>query len=102
MAENTTGGNVTIWCLRNYTAYCDNVVMELQRFQNVPPFRVKELATPDDSFRINLLFLRKLVDDLREQYLGAMSLEDKAKELSFNVLQDDIRSWLNAYVFAND
>ena len=78
MDENTTGGNITIWGLGNFTTYGDNVVVELQRFQNVPPFRVKELATPGDSFRINLLFLRKLVEDLREQYLGAMSLEDKA------------------------
>ena len=76
--------------------------MELQRFQNVPPFRVKEFATPGDSFRINLLFLRKLVEDLREQYLGAMTLEDKAKELSCNDLQEDIRSWLIGQVFAND
>ena len=102
MAETTSGGNITIGGLRNYTAYCDNVVMELQRFQNVPPFRVKELDTPGDSFRINLLFLRKLVDDLREQYLGATTLEEKAKELSFNDLREAILSWLIGQVFAND
>ena len=102
MAENTTGGNITIWGLRNYTAYCDNVAMELKRFQNVPLFRVKELDTPGDSFRINLQFLRKLVEDLREQYLGAITLEDKAKELSFNALREDILSWLIGQVYAND
>ena len=76
--------------------------MELQRFQNVPPFRVKELNTPGDIFRINLLFLRKLVDDLRERYLGAITHEDKAKELLFNDLREAILSWLIGRVFAND
>ena len=37
-----------------------------------------------------MLFLQKLAEDLRNQYLGAVSRQDKAKAFSFNALQEDI------------
>jgi len=102
MIENPTSGNINLRGLRNFSAFCETANLELQRFQQLPPFRASDLAHAGQSFRVNVLFLRMLVEDLRDQFLGATTIESKARELSFVDLQHAIRHWLIGLVFAND
>ena len=63
--------------------------------KNPEPAKVTvDLTQAGQSFRVNVRFLRKLVEVLRDQFLGATTIKSKARELSFVDLQHAIRHWL--------
>lgn len=102
MTENMAGGNINLRGLRNYTAFREATNVELQQYHNTPPFRHNDLYQKGRSYQANVLFLRRLVEDLGDEFLGAVTVKSKTKEFSFFDLQDKIQNWLIGRVFAND